>query len=532
MHIKISSFLVVSALLSGCGGNPAHQLSTSAQSETMARNLAPQAIHAAAAPYMPEVATASVQDTERYGELVDNPVKEVSREPISTFSADVDTGSYANVRRFLNQGQLPPKDAVRMEELINYFPLDAKLTAHKPHPFALETEVVDSPWLQDAKVLRIVMQAQEQKKEAMPPANLVFLVDVSGSMDDNNKLPLVKQTLRLLTEQLRPQDKVTLVAYASGTQVHISGANGRDKNDLLKAIDQLRASGSTAGADAMEVAYKQAQKHHIKDGINRILMMTDGDFNVGTVDFNTLKSRVEQQRKSGVSLTTLGFGTGNYNEHLMEQMADAGDGNYAYIDNEKEAKKVLQQQLTSTLSTVASDVKIQVEFNPATVSQYRLIGYENRLLKQEDFNNDNKDAGDIGAGHTVTALYEFVPQGVKGWLNTSRYQNPAPSQGDKAEYAHVNVRYKPVGKSTSVLLSRPVLVSSKALAQASNDTRFTIAVATYGQLLRGGDMVGKRTWSDASTWAKEAKGKDEFGLRQELVELIGRAQNLSANQAN
>lgn len=527
MRMRLMTLMISTALLAACGKPTSLQQPIAPKHHIIAAEYNSRMVAPASMP-----ADVSRQDNERYGEIQENGVKEVSQSPISTFSADVDTGSYANVRRFLNQGQLPPKDAVRIEELINYFPLDAKLTARKPHPFALETEVVDSPWLQDAKILRIVMQAQEQKLHELPPANLVFLVDVSGSMNSADKLPLAKQTLRLLAKQLRPEDKVTLVTYADGNEILVSAASGRDKNKLLRAIDGLKAGGSTAGADAMELAYKEAQKHFIKNGINRILMMTDGDFNVGAVNFNTLKSRVEQQRKSGVSLTTLGFGTGNYNEHLMEQMADAGDGNYAYIDNEKEAKKVLQQQLTSTLSTVASDVKIQVEFNPATVSQYRLIGYENRLLKQEDFNNDNKDAGEIGAGHTVTALYEFVPQGSKGWLNASRYQNTTQIGGNKTEYAHVNVRYKPVGQSNSVLLSRPVAVQSKSLAQASSDTRFTIAVATYGQLLRGGDMVGKRTWSDASAWAKAAQGKDEFGLRQEFVELIGRAQNLSASQVD
>ncbi|WP_058357321.1 vWA domain-containing protein [Vitreoscilla massiliensis] len=468
-----------------------------------------------------------IQDTERYAAISDNPVKEVSKEPISTFSADVDTGSYANVRRFLNQGRLPPVNAVRVEELINYFPLDAKLQAQKPHPFAVATEVVDSPWLQDAKLLRIVMEAQEQKKAQMPPANLVFLVDVSGSMSSPDKLDLVKQTLRLLTAQLRPEDKVSIVTYASGTEVVLQAASGRDKPSILAAIDKLKAGGSTAGADAMEKAYKIAKEHQLKDGINRILMATDGDFNVGTVDFATLKGRVAEQRKNGISLTTLGFGTGNYNEQLMEQLADAGDGNYSYIDSEKEAKKVLQQQLSSTLSTVASDVKIQVEFNPSTVSQYRLIGYENRVLKQEDFNNDNKDAGDIGAGHVVTALYEFVPQGKQGWLSPSRYQTAASKTDLSNEYAMVNVRYKPVSKSSSVLLSRPVNTGSLPLSGASSDTRFTVAVATYGQLLRGGDMVGKQSWDDVLRLAKGAQGKDAFGLRAEFIDLVGKTQSLS-----
>lgn len=491
------------------------------------KRVAPSAQAEIRAPQIPAPITGQQQDTERYAAMKDNVVKEVSKEPISTFSADVDTGSYANVRRFLNSGRLPPVDAVRVEELINYFPLDKTLKAEQPHPFALSTEVVASPWLQDAKLLRIVLEAQEQKTAEMPPAHLVFLVDVSGSMAAENKLPLVQKTLRLLTEQLRAEDMVSIVTYASGTEVVLQAATGREKKAILAAIDKLKAGGSTAGANAMEKAYQIAKTHQLKDGINRILMATDGDFNVGTVDFSTLKGRVAEQRKNGISLTTLGFGTGNYNEQLMEQLADAGDGNYSYIDTEKEAKKVLQQQLSSTLSTVASDVKIQVEFNPSTVSQYRLIGYENRILNQEDFNNDNKDAGEIGAGHVVTALYELVPQGKQGWLTPSRYQNQAVKSGLGHEYAIVNVRYKPVGKSSSVLLSRPVNTDSKPLSQASSDTRFAVAVASYGQLLRGGDMVGKQTWQDVRQLAQGAKGKDAFGLRAEFLELLSKAQQLS-----
>ena len=545
MGMKPIGIWVAVAVLSSCGqvtyreeasaiGSHSVQLSGSIARDNVyggaasMRRVAPLARAENLAVQIPAPMAGQRPDTERYAAMKDNVVKEVSKEPISTFSADVDTGSYANVRRFLNSGRLPPVDAVRVEELINYFPLDKSLKAEQPHPFALSTEVVASPWLQDAKLLRIVLEAQEQKTAEMPPAHLVFLVDVSGSMAAENKLPLVQKTLRLLTEQLRAEDMVSIVTYASGTEVVLQAATGREKKAIMAAIDKLKAGGSTAGANAMEKAYQIAKNHQLKDGINRILMATDGDFNVGTVDFSTLKGRVAEQRKNGISLTTLGFGTGNYNEQLMEQLADAGDGNYSYIDTEKEAKKVLQQQLSSTLSTVASDVKIQVEFNPNTVSQYRLIGYENRVLNQEDFNNDNKDAGEIGAGHVVTALYELVPQGKQGWLSPSRYQNQAVKSGLGHEYAVVNVRYKPVGKSSSVLLSRPVNTDSKPLSQASSDTRFAVAVASYGQLLRGGDMVGKQTWQDVQQLAQGAKGKDAFGLRAEFLELLGKAQQLSS----
>ncbi len=359
--------------------------------------------------------------TEQYDKLNPNPVKAVAQEPISTFSIDVDTGSYANVRRFLNQGQLPPQNAVRLEELINYFDYQYALPKDNK-PFAVHTEVVDSPWQPHAKLLKIGIKAKDLQLNELPAANLVFLVDVSGSMNSPDKLPLVKKTLHILTERLRPQDKVTLITYAGQERVVLPPTSGADKQTILNAINELESGGSTAGEQGIRRAYAEAQKAFIQGGINRILLATDGDFNVGITDFDMLKNLIEEKRKSGISLTTLGYGTGNYNERLMEQAADAGDGNYSYIDNEQEAKKVLQRQLSSTLATVAQDVKIQVEFNPATVKEYRLVGYENRVLKQEDFNNDKVDAGDIGAGHTVTALYEFIPAGKTGWLDESRYQ--------------------------------------------------------------------------------------------------------------
>ena len=352
-------------------------------------------------------------DTERYQKQPENPVKAVAQEPVSTFSIDVDTGSYANVRRFLNNGRLPPKDAVRIEEIVNYFPYSYPLPTDG-RPFAVHTQTVDSPWQSEAKLIKIGIQAQDTAKKNLPPANLVFLVDVSGSMTDPDKLPLVKKTLRILTEQLRPQDKVTLITYASGEQLVLPPTSGKDKDTILRAVNALEAGGATSGERALRMAYEQAEKAYVKNGINRIILATDGDFNVGVSDTETLKSLVAEKRKSGISLSTLGYGTGNYNEAMMEQIADAGDGNYSYIDSEKEAKKVLRHQLTSTLATVAQDVKIQVEFNPAAVKEYRLVGYTNRTLRNEDFNNDKADAGDIGSGHSVTALYEIIPQGKTG----------------------------------------------------------------------------------------------------------------------
>ena len=473
-----------------------------------------------------------LQNTEQYGQISTNPVHAVAQQPVSTFSIDVDTGSYANSRRFLNNGRLPPVNAVRVEELINYFDYSYPLPQGRA-PFAVHTDTVDSPWQPHAKIIKIGIKAQDLALKELPPANLVFLVDVSGSMNAPDKLPLVKQTLRLLTEQLRAQDKVTLITYASGEKLVLPPTSGSHKQSILRAINGLQAGGATAGEQAIQLAYQEAEKAHIKNGINRILLATDGDFNVGITDFDTLKGMVAEKRKADISLTTLGFGTGNYNERLMEQLADAGDGNYSYIDNPNEAKKVLQRQLSSTLATVAQDVKIQMEFNPATVKEYRLVGYENRLLKQEDFNNDNVDAGDIGAGHSVTALYEIIPAGQPGWLGESRYQPAPPAATGKAgEYAHVNLRYKLPGKSNSILISQPVAAGSKPLAQADADTRFAIAVAAYGQQLRGGQYNGKMSWNDIIRLARQADKPDPYGLRSEFIELAKIAQSLSAGAAS
>ena len=492
---------------------------------------APAAVaYSPAAVYDVQETAPHVTNTERYQKQPDQPVKAVAQEPVSTFSIDVDTGSYANVRRFLSDGGLPPEDAVRIEEIVNYFPYNYPLPTGT-HPFAIHTQTVDSPWQPEAKLIKIGIQAQDLAKKELPPANLVFLVDVSGSMDEPDKLPLVKKTLRILTEQLRPQDKVTLITYADGEALVLPPTSGDNKDEILRAINKLQAGGSTAGESALKMAYEQAQKAYVKNGINRILLATDGDFNVGVADTEALKSMVAEKRKSGISLTTLGFGTGNYNEDMMEQIADAGDGNYSYIDNEKEAKKVLQHQLTSTLATVAQDVKIQVEFNPATVKEYRLVGYTNRTLRNEDFNNDKVDAGDIGSGHSVTAIYEIIPQGKQGWLNESRYPKAPAASGGKNEYAFVKVRYKLPGQSTSKLIEQAVPAISIPLAQADEDTRLALAAASYAQALRGGEYNGKLDWDAIERMAKQAKGKDPFGLQEEFVELVKIAKSLSSKQA-
>ena len=470
------------------------------------------------------------QNTEKYQKNEVNPVHRVADDAISTFSIDVDTGSYTNTRRYLNDRRLPPVDAIRAEEMINYFDYQYP-QPNSVHPFSVTTETVDSPWKERAKLIKIGIQAKDLSTKQLPPANLVFLVDVSGSMSAEDKLPLVKQTLRILTEQLRPQDKVTIITYASGEKLVLEPTSGEQKDKILRVINQLQAGGATAGEQAIQLAYKEAEKAFVKNGINRILLATDGDFNVGITDFNTLKGMVAEKRKSGISLTTLGYGTGNYNEELMEQIADAGDGNYSYIDNKNEAKKVVQRQLSSTLATVAQDVKIQVEFNPATVKEYRLVGYENRMLKQEDFNNDKVDAGDIGAGHNVTAIYEIIPVGQQGWLNDSRYQAPIKSDAaKKSEYAFVNLRYKLPNQEKSILLSQAVNVKSKTLAQANNDTRFAIAVASYAQQLKGGQYNGAMGWDQIIQLAQQSAKPDPYQMREEFIDLAKIAKSLSAKQ--
>ena len=460
---------------------------------------------------------------EQYEHLPDNPVHRVAETPVSTFSVDVDTGSYANVRRFLNQGSLPPEGAVRLEEMVNYFPYHYALPTDGS-PFGVTTEVAATPWNPHTQLLRIGIKASDRAVADLAPANLVFLVDVSGSMDRREGLPLVQSTLKLLVDQLRDQDRVALVVYAGESRVVLKPTSGRDKAKIRNAIDQLTAGGSTAGASGIELAYQMAREGFIDKGINRILLATDGDFNVGVSDFDSLKQMAARQRKSGVSLTTLGFGVDNYNEHLMEQLADAGDGNYAYIDNLREARKVLVDQLSSTLAVVARDVKLQVEFNPAQVSEYRLLGYENRALKREDFNNDKVDAGEIGAGHTVTALYEIVPKGEKGWLEPLRYTRVPAAEGGANELAMLRVRYKPATGGDSRLIERPI---SKEVTQASDDLRFSAAVAAFAQQLKGdGRYTGSMSLKDTAALARSARGDDPFGLRNEFVQLVELAQSL------
>ncbi len=472
-------------------------------------------------------------DRENYQHFEDNSIKLVAENPVSTFSIDVDTGAYANVRRMINSGHLPREDAVRVEELINYFSYDYPQPENN-QAFSVSTELSEAPWNQHAKLLHIGIKGKEIKADKLPAANLVFLVDVSGSMQAANKLGLLKSSLRLLTKQMRPQDKIALVVYAGASGVVLEPTSGNDKFKITNALNNLRAGGSTNGASSIRMAYNLAQQHFIKEGINRIILATDGDFNVGTVNFEALKDLVEEKRKSGISLTTLGFGTGNYNDHLMEQLADSGNGNYAYIDTLNEAQKVLVDEMSSTLQTIAKDVKIQIEFNPAIVKEYRLIGYENRQLKREDFNNDKVDAGEIGAGHTVTALYELVLKDSKGnRIDPLRYSAKENSKTKQTnELAFLRLRYKQPDSDKSQLIESALVQSEidTSLSNASDRHRFATAVAGFGQLLRGGTYTENFEFDDVLELARHARGKDQFGYRGEFIKLVNLAQTLATPQ--
>lgn len=474
---------------------------------------------------IPPVVVATDPGRERYdGEDV-SPVKLVRAEPVSTFSVDVDTGAYANVRRFLSAGRLPPKDAVRTEELVNYFRYDYPLPETRGTPFSVTTDVMTTPWNPETRLMRIGLRGYDLPRRERPAANLVFLIDVSGSMSSADKLPLVKAALSGLADELSPRDRVSIVVYAGAAGMVLEPTS--DSRRIKAALDRLEAGGSTAGAAGLQLAYQVARDSFVDGGVNRVIVATDGDFNVGVADTKSLIEMVERQRDSGITLTTLGFGTGNYNEALMERVANHGNGNYAYIDSALEARKVLGDEMSSTLFTIAKDVKIQVEFNPAQVSQYRLLGYENRALREEDFDNDAVDAGDIGAGHQVTAIYEIVPAGMKGWIAPRRYADGLPDDKPPAmrggELAFVKLRYKLPDGNTSRLIERPVpamLMWNKMAPRP--DFRFAAAVAAYGQILRGDPLMNGFTHARAASLAGE---QSDF-WRQEFVRLASIADSL------
>ena len=466
-------------------------------------------------------------NTEDYEPLSDNPFLGVTENPLSTFSIDVDTASYANVRRFLDNGTLPPKDAVRIEELVNYFDYDYSGPKNNK-PFAANFEIAEAPWNPEHRLLRIGLKGREIDRQERPDSNLVFLLDVSGSMSAANKLPLLKDSMDLLVDRLTESDRVAIVVYASNTRLVLPSTGGDQKSRIRRAIDRLNAGGSTNGASGIQLAYETAQKNFIEGGVNRIILATDGDFNVGITSRGDLSRLIEEKAESGIYLSALGFGMGNYKDDTLELLADKGRGNYAYIDTIDEAKKVLVEQMSATLVPIAKDVKIQVEFNPRHVSAYRLIGYEDRAMPKEDFNDDSKQAGVVGAGHAVTALYELVPAGAareKPGVDPLKYQKPPQpsSSADSDEWLTVKIRSKDPEKDTSVLTQFTVKESGEEFREASQDFKFAAAVAAFGMVLRDSEYKGSADMERALEWAKEGTGADKHGYRHEFIRLIHRA---------
>ena len=463
------------------------------------------------------------RNAETYKEIKENSFVAVAQQPVTTFSADIDRAAYANVRRIIGYGKIPPKDAVRIEEMVNYFDYDYPAPEEgSASPLRVSPELAPAPWNPNHLLLRIGLQAKKIDLAKAPPSNIVFLIDVSGSMDEENKLPLLQSSFKMLLGQLRPDDKVAIVTYANGTKVALPSTSVKDKEKIIKVLDNLYASGGTSGGKGIQLAYEQAQKSFIKNGNNRIILATDGDFNIGINNTTDLEKFIEKQRESGIYMSVLGFGMGNYRDDMAETIADKGNGNYAYIDNITEAKKVLVNELSGTLFAVAKDVKLQLEFNPKYVKEYKLIGYENRMLANEDFTNDKKDAGEIGAGHTVTALYELVPSDGKV-AQSLRYQSQELNEKGKGnELGFLKIRYKDpkVKDAKSVEITEPLVFNKKALKETSTDYRFAASVAEFGILLRDNSNKANATYDQVIELAEGAIGKDPEGYRKEFVRLV------------
>jgi Ca-activated chloride channel homolog len=464
-------------------------------------------------------------NTESYDFIDENNFKNTLVDPLSTFSIDVDRAAYANVRRFLNQNTMPYPDAVRIEEMINYFDYDYPQPSGE-HPFSTSLELGVCPWNKDHKLLLIGIQGEKMESENIPPANLVFLIDVSGSMNSSNKLPLLKQSFKILVDQLRPEDRVAIVVYAGAAGCVLESTPGSEKAKILAALDLLEAGGSTAGGAGIKLAYKIAKENYVRNGNNRVILATDGDFNVGESSDAAMERLIEEKRDDGVFLTILGFGMGNYKDSKMEKLSNKGNGNYAYIDNILEAKKMFVEELWGTLYTIAKDVKIQIEFNPAYVKGYRLVGYENRLLNKEDFNDDTKDAGEIGSGHSVTALYELIPADsdeTVGDVDDLNYQKVNIKRSN--DLMTLKIRYKKPDEDISKLIESKISVA--AFGETSGNFKIAASIAQFGMLLRDSEFKGEASYESTLALAKSAKGKDEFGYRNEYIGLIETALLLS-----
>lgn len=480
-----------------------------------------------------DIQTERNSNQEQYNTINENPFQLVKINPLSTFSIDVDSASYANIRRFINQGQLPPPDAVRIEELINYFTYEYPQPTNNK-PFSLTTEIAPAPWNNQHQLIQIGLQGKKIATEDLPPSNLVFLIDVSGSMEDANKLPLLKSAFRLLVNELSEKDQVSLVVYAGTSGLVLPSTSANEKEKILQAIDNLQAGGSTAGGEGLQLAYAEAKKNFIKNGNNRVILATDGDFNVGISSDEDLVKLIEEKRQDGIFLSVLGVGMGNLKDAKMESLADKGNGNYAYIDNILEARKVLVSQMGATLLTIAKDVKIQVEFNPNKVQAYRLIGYENRLLQAQDFNDDTKDAGELGAGHSVTALYEIIPTGVNSDVNLPsiddlKYQktNPNSTISNTDEIMNLKLRYKAPNSNTSELITQGITNDNLELNNTSNNFRFAASVAEFGMILRNSQYQGNASFKTVLELAKNSQGADLDGYRAEFIRLVESAEKLN-----
>ena len=474
----------------------------------------------------------SAFNTEEYDHIIENKFLSVMQQPLSTFSIDVDRASYTNVRRFIESGSLPPKGAVRIEEMINYFDYNYQPPTNE-EPFAVYTEIASCPWNAKHKLVQIGLQGKKISTDSLPKSNLVFLVDVSGSMAEPNKLPLVQQSLNLLTDQLREDDNVAIVVYAGSAGLVLPSTPGSEKKKIKEAIDALNADGSTAGGEGIKLAYKIAEENKKPRGNNRVVLATDGDFNVGASSDDELVELIEKERQRGIFLSVLGFGMGNYKDNKMQQLADKGNGNHNYIDNLNEAKKVLVNEFGGTIFTIAKDVKLQIEFNPSLVNVYRLIGYENRMLANEDFNDDKKDAGELGAGHTVTALYEIIPAGINdtliGKVDDLKYQRKKEVSYNGNELMNIKLRYKEPESETSKLIIYPVADINRTWEQASGNFKLSAAVAEFGLLLRGSSYKQNSSFEQTLEIANDAAQHDDHGYRSEFLKLIKEAQLLENN---